>query len=307
MNLGFSSPEAVAAVKPADAATVILLRETEAGPFEVFLMRRHGRQSFMANAFVFPGGRLDQADCDPALISLADGLSAEKARLDFNEPDLEPAKALGLYFTAIRETFEEAGLLLAGWSMGRPVSFTGETAGRYAAYRKGLQTGELTLKEIALKEGLRFDLSRLQPYSHWITPEVEKKRFDTRFLLARLPREQTPVHDSMEMTESVWLAPREAVDRHYGGALLLMPPTIKTLEELSSFQTIEEVLAAAANRTILPILPRASITGETIILKLPYDPEYDLEEYKQPPRLQDKTRLYLAGGRWRTAYFGDSV
>jgi len=286
---------------PPDAATVILTRETDQGPFEVFLMRRHRNQAFMGSAFVFPGGQLDPTDCDPKLAALALGLTPEEARQKLNEPKLPPEKALGLFFAAVRETFEEAGVLLAAPNGDDHSSFQyvgGED--RFEAYRLKLYRRELSLRDLAEKEGLSYRLDLLTPYAHWITPQIESKRFDTRFFLARMPRRQVPLHDAVEMTESLWLTPAQALARQADGHLLLMPPTLKTMEELARFASADELLAAARSKEIRPILPQVYQDGDAFGIILPHDPEYSIAEYKQPVRPGEASRILNVGGRWRT-------
>jgi len=284
-----------------DAATVILVRDGDHGFFEVFLMRRHQRQNFMASAFVFPGGRLDEADCDPGLIPYAQGLSAEEAKLSLNEPDLPDEKALGLFFASVRETFEEAGVLLASTASGDMVDFSGNMSDkRFSDYRFKIHEQTMSLRDLAEAEGIYFRFDLLTPYAHWITPQIESKRFDTRFLLARMPQNQVPIHDSIEMTESLWITPADALVRQAAGELLLMPPTLKTMEELAEFSSIEQLFNAAASRDIQPILPQAFQTPEGFGVKLPYDPEYTLTDSKLPPRPGEPSRIVMVNGRWET-------
>lgn len=297
---GVYTEESRAPIAPLDAATVILTRENEERSFDIFLMRRHKRQSFMGGAFVFPGGRVDEADCDPELHSFADGLSVEEAREKLGEPDLPADRALGMFFAAVRETFEEARILLA--SEVHPSDSKKMT--HWEAYREKIHEEEMTLADLARKENIRFALDHLIPYSHWITPEVETKRFDTRFLVARMPRGQQPRHDTVEMTESIWLTPEEALIRQKTGDLPLMPPTLKTIEELSAFSSIDHLFSSTASRRLRTILPQAFQTEGGFGVKLPYDPEYSLEEYKQSLRPGEPSRIILVDGKWETQVFG---
>ncbi len=296
-------PQANAAT-PRDAATVILLRENKKKPFELFLMRRHKKQSFMSGAFVFPGGALDTSDCDPVLLTYIKDLSMEDAIRCLNEPDTEKEKAIGLFFAAVRETFEEAGVLLADFVEDAPGADSDRrNLNDLSVYRKKLHNGELTLKDIAQKASVRYLLRLLTPYARWITPEIEGKRFDTRFFIARMPEHQSPEHDAVELVESLWLTPEEALEKHAGKEIMLMPPTLKTIEELSGFSSIDQVFEAAANKTILPILPQSYITESGFAIKLPHDPEYTIDAYKQPFRKDDPSRVVMIDGRFRTMFF----
>lgn len=293
-----------------DASTVILVRDggsDTAEPFEIFLMRRHREQAFMGGATVFPGGRLDDEDCDRVLASYVRGLTPEEARLQLNEPDLSDDRALGVFLAAVRETFEEAGVLHATTVGGEWINFEDdETETRFSEYRLMLHKRELSLRELADKEGIRYSLDLLTPYAHWITPRIEGKRFDTRFLLARLPEGQIPIHDSIEMTESIWLTPRDALARYDAGQILLMPPTLKTIEELSGYSSADQLFEAAATRRIYPILPQFFRTADSFGVRLPHDAEYSIDDYKQPARQDESSRIVMIDGKWRTMRADDN-
>lgn len=267
----------------------------------VFLMRRHRDQNFMGGAFVFPGGRLDEADCDLDLVPHTRGFTGAEAKRRLQAPDLPEEKALGLFFAALRETFEESGVLLAYDATGQIIDLAeGETAGRFAGYRLQIHDHRLSLRELAQQERLTFAPDLLTPYSHWITPEIESKRFTTRFFLARQPPEQIPFHDTVEMTKSQWLTPSTAIKQQREGQILLMPPTLKTLEELNEFDSLDDLFQAARSREIRTILPEAFMTDDGFGVRLPHDPEYKIEAYKQPPRPEETSRIVMRGDRWRT-------
>jgi len=292
--------------KPLDSATVILVRDSSQGQYKVLLMRRHRDQGFMGGAFVFPGGRLDEGDCDPDLIRYTRGFTAAEAKRRLQAPDLPEEKALGLFFAALRETFEEAGVLLGHDQAGRPIDFqAGETAGRFAAYRLQLHQNQLSLRGLAEVENLQYALDLLVPYAHWITPEVEARRFSTRFFLARNPEGQLPFHDTIEMTKSQWVTPSEALALHQASNILLMPPTLKTIEELNKSESVDQLLSAARSRRIRTILPQAFVAGDGFGVKLPHDPEYTIEAYKQSPRPGETSRIVMLNGRWRTEHAGE--
>lgn len=285
---------------PVDAVTVIMVREGGQMPFDVFLMRRHRDQGFMGGAFVFPGGRLEEADCDLSLLKRATGLDAGQAKAKLNEPFLSGEKAMGLFLAAVRETFEEAGVLWAASFCSQTIDFSDEqTQQRFREHRSRLQRGEISLKTIAETEGLCFPIGLLTPFSHWITPEVEIRRFDTRFLLARMPEGQSPAHDSVETVESLWLTPGEALARNESGEILLMPPTLKTMEELGHFASLEELFHDANEREIHPVLPQPFSEGQSFGVKLPHDPEYTITVYKRPPSPDEPSRIVCRDGVWR--------
>ena len=198
-----------------DAATVILIRPSKSVDWEIFLARRHQNQAFMAGAYVFPGGQLEEVDNDPELnkyIKTADVF--DPCRL-LQDSGLPSEKALGFFIAAIRETFEEAGILLGGKTIGHYVSFHDEKVlKRFNDYRHQLNASQITLAGIAQKEEISIYPDALIPYAHWITPEFEKKRFSARFFLAKLPPDQTPVADTTELTESIWITPQKALEMH---------------------------------------------------------------------------------------------
>ena len=286
---------------PRDAATVILLRDRSGGPYEVFLMRRHTNQAFMGGAYVFPGGRLDDADQDPGLADCTGRLSATEARRLLQEPHLPGGAALGLFLAAIRETFEEAGVLLARDTAGRLLDMADpETADRFAAYRLELHEERITLMDLGRRESLCYAPDLLIPYSHWITPEFEPRRFDTRFFLARLPEGQVALHDRMELTESCWVTPAFALAEHAAGRIVLMPPTLKTIEELGAFSSTEPLFAAARLQRISTIFPEAFRTADSFGVLLPHDPQYTLAAFKQPTRPGETSRIVMQDGLWKT-------
>lgn len=126
-------------------------------------------------------------------------------------------------------------------------------------------------------------------------------RFDTRFFLAKLPPDQTPIADAMEITKSLWVTPQKALEMHRQKEIILMPPTLKTIEELSAFRDIDELFSAAKTKIIYPILPQLAEN----ILKLPHDPEYSIEAYKKPPNTDDPSRILGENGVWETAFYND--
>lgn len=287
--------------RPLDAATVILVRDSGrgGGPYEIFLVRRRKSQHFMGGASVFPGGRLEAGDCDPGLVPYLAGLAPEAACERLQEPDLDPHTAVGLFVAAIRETFEEAGVLLAYGDSGRVLDLSDAgTAGRFASYRLEIHANRMSLGDLARRENLRYGLDLLVPYAHWITPEIESTRFDTRFFLALHPHGQFPFHDSVETTRSLWVTPSRALALHETGALLLMPPTLKTIHELSRYESTAELIAAAAQKKIRPVLPESFADDNCFGVRLPHDPEYTAAALKQPHRPGEPSRIVMKDGRW---------
>ncbi len=273
-----------------DAATVMLLRDTPR--LEVFLLRRHSRSSFMANAWVYPGGQLDLGDVHPENRDVICGVSPEEAGQMLRTPS---EKAIGLFLAAVRETFEESGILL--------VSKDSEAmdAAKRSEYRERLQNQKMSLLEVAQREGLRFDLAELAFFAHWITPVIEPKRFDTRFFVARAPGEQIAEHDSLETTASMWATPGEALDLARKSEILLAPPTIRTLEQISDFDSAGAALTWAKNEVPPCLIPHFDHLDGASTLLLPGDPLYPPNTYVNSEPVSDGiTRMVMEGSFWRS-------
>lgn len=260
-------------VKP--AATVLLVRDADAGGVEVFMLRRTFNAAFASGMFVFPGGKVDDVDGVDEIAELCDGLT-----------DAHASSLLGIangglaYWVAcIRECFEEAGVLLARHeTTGDVVRFDDEsTAQRFEVERENIHDGSVALLDLCKREGLRLTTDDIHYVSHWITPMGEKRRFDTRFFIARAPQAQEPLHDDGETIESFWISPQEAIERAHEKDLMLMPPTKANIEFLLPYKTADEVLAAAAQvgmpQTILPKL-KIDADGRVVGIAMPGDPEY---------------------------------
>ena len=220
---------------PRESTTVILVRKNDAGRGEVFLARRHQRQSFMAGAYVFPGGQVDATDSDLGLSHYILATDNFNPQTILQDASLTPEMAQSLFICAIRETFEETGVLFAQTGGNFIQLDSGQDIARFVRYRRELNRGEISLQDIAAKENLFFALHALIPYAHWITPEIVPKRFSTRFFLAGLPDGQTATTDSDELTDSLWVTPGDALQMQLSKEITLMPPTLKTLEELAAF------------------------------------------------------------------------
>ena len=293
---------------PQKATTIILLREDHSKGFEVFLLKRHEKSSFMAGNYVYPGGRIDREDHNLEICPSCKGISPEEAQQVLGGT-LSPEESLAYWIAGIRELFEEAGVLLAYDQQGDPFTLKNrEQEERFFNYRDLLQKGKMTLCQLAQQEHLFLALDQIRYYAHWITPEARPQRFDTYFFVARHPVGQEAIHDQKETTAGTWITPKDALKENLIGEVILSPPTLKTLEDLSRFKTIDEVLQSLKGReipAILPVLTKAS--GEPFIV-FPWDPEY--EEFQRgnvpasinhgrPSHPQDATtRLIFRKDRW---------
>ena len=281
-----------------DAATVILVRKSRLAPFEVFLMRRHRAQSFMGGAFVFPGGTADPADAFPEDHQFENNHAFLTSLDRMTQGGISRDRAKSLFTTAIRETFEEAGVLFAR-SPGKPPGHEGVLDGMAVdSARKQIHDQVVGLDDIIKAQGLLLAPEALLPYARWITPEMEKKRFDTWFFIARMPEGQKPAHDDVELVDSCWMTPASALAQNDAGRLHLMPPTLKTLLELQAFESAEQLFSTVGTKQILPILPQAMGDEIRFGVKLPHDPEYTITAYKQLPRPAEPSRILIKDGRW---------
>lgn len=253
---------------PRPAATVVLLRDAEGGP-EALLLRRHGRSGFAADAWVFPGGVVDQADRSGEVADRLDGPSPEDWARRLGVDD--PREAVGYAVAALREAFEETGILLAR------SDFVGDThrdaAESLAVARRALLNDVVSLRDVAVGNGLRLAGDELIYVGHWITPEPEPRRYDTRFFAARAPEGAVcTVHDA-EMVDSVWLRPAEAVERFHHGQLRLLPPTVHTLRQLAAYASWRELRAALEDAPVPSITPRMERRAEGVAIVVPEIPK----------------------------------
>jgi 8-oxo-dGTP pyrophosphatase MutT (NUDIX family) len=258
-----------------DAATVMLVRDAPDGDpgIEVFMLRRNLQSDFVGGAYVFPGGAVDDHDRHSNLEAVCVGRS-----------DADASRQLGIdkgglayWVAAIRECFEEAGVLLARDELGRTVRFDDpELDARFRVHRQAVDRGARRLVEVCGEEGLQLEVDDIYYFSHWITPEGAPRRYDTRFFVTRGPAGQVPLHDDRETIANLWIRPSEALARHRAGEFDLVFPTMRSLVALERFATADAVLLAAAAIDEVPaILPKIveDATGYRILL--PGDDGYD--------------------------------
>jgi 8-oxo-dGTP pyrophosphatase MutT (NUDIX family) len=264
--------ESKAVVPALPAATVTLVRDTHAS-LEVLMLQRNYRSGFMPGVFLFPGGALDPEDASDAVITRCAGID-----------DAGSSAVLGLakgglaYWTAaIRESFEEAGVLLAYDDAGELVNpGTPSRIGRFEDYRRRLNAGEACLGEMLEREGLRLATDRLTYFGHWITPVTAPRRYDTRFFVAVAPEGQEALPDNVEAIHHVWVNPAHALERNRAGRFGMRTPTIRTLEHFAQHDTVETLIAALRKQPIArALLPRIGPDGRVL---LPGDPGYEAVE-----------------------------
>ena len=226
------------------AATVVVLRPRDTGSYDVLMVRRNDNVAFMAGAYVFPGGRLDEAD--------ASETEPRTERWASRFEDLSPAEEHTYRAAAARELLEEAQVVI--------------------------------------------DPADLVPLAHWVTPEIEIRRFDTRFFLVRVPAGQQARHDESETTALEWLSPADALQSAEQGTIMLPPPTWTTLKRLAPYHSIDDAIDWARQLRIVRVQPMLIKTDEHTILTLPGDPTYPTIDGWEVP---DDTRFRLQDGRWR--------
>ncbi len=268
------------AATPRPSSTVILLRDEADGPapFSVLMLERHGSIAF-PGAHVFPGGIVDAADAD------APGarLPASQRWASPGEGD-RPPDALPYWVAAARELFEEVGILLAARG---DTLLDGPLPSDVLALRPRLHAGE-PLPCLLREVGLRLATEQLLYFARWITPTINPKRWDTRFLVGRTPRGQEPVVDGTETVSCRWYTPRAALDAYLAGQIVLIPPTVRTLDDLTRFGSVDDVLADAAQRIVRALTPEIVQDGRRTSLSYPD---------AGGPNVARK--LELRDGRWR--------
>ena len=268
---------------PLAAATVVMLRDGTDG-LEVFLIKRHIKSNVLGGVFVFPGGKVDKLDA-----RLDTATYIDQPLLDLhtplNEPDIDHATAAGLYVAAVREVFEESGILFA----------VGAGLAHAARATAMLREGK-AFAAVLTDMQLRLQTS-LAPWSRWITPvspSVMNKRFDTRFFVAAVPAGQVATHDNFEATESIWLKPRAALEQQRDGLIEMAPPQIMTLAHISRFANVQAVMHYARSRMAPVIQPHAIDIDGTRVVCYPGDEQHPVKEKAMPgpTRLQYHNKLF---------------
>jgi 8-oxo-dGTP pyrophosphatase MutT (NUDIX family) len=219
-----------------DAATMALLRDASDG-LEVYLLQRSSAAVFSPNAHVFPGGALDAAD------------RAQSMNRWCGPFDRGHSCPIAYYIAAIRESFEEAGLLLAYDASGELIRLDDpDVHERFGLHRKAMHAGQRSLDALCVEEGLMLAVDRLVPFGHWITPKGAPRRFDTRFFAAAAPEHQTASSDEIETTSGLWARPVDVLAANDRGEIELILPTRRSLEALAKHRRVDDALAGVSNR-----------------------------------------------------------
>jgi 8-oxo-dGTP pyrophosphatase MutT (NUDIX family) len=256
-------------VTPRPASTILLLRDSPRGEIEVFMMVRHHEIEFSSGALVFPGGSVEKGDngivAAPELYSGGEGLDED---------------ALSFRVAAIRETFEESGILLARPKGSAALVDAKRTTQVEAAHRAALCERRTTFLDVLRDNDLTLALDQLVPYAHWITPEGMSKRFDTWFFLASAPAEQVGTHDGKESTDSIWLSPHEAVEGGESGRFKLPFPTTRNLIKLAKQPSVQSALDDARGGPIVTVVPVITTLDGRRLLRIPREAGYDGEVFE---------------------------
>ena len=256
-----------ASVPVRPAATVMLVDDRP--DLQVFMMERHANTVFAGGMWVFPGGAVDHQD-DPAYYQ---NIATHRTDAEASELMHLESGALAYYMAAVRETFEEAGILLALHARDEsPLVITPANEARFADYRHRLNHGEIEFKTILEQENLLADVGQMHYIARWITPLGSPRRFDTRFFLARVPPHQVPVHDDGELVNSDWVRPPDVMQRYADGEMNMISVTERMVRILSAFDDADDAIAAAARN-----LPdeRARVHRGTGIITMPGEPGYE--------------------------------
>ncbi|MGV9563206.1 NUDIX hydrolase [Streptomyces sp. NPDC003480] len=253
-------------VTPKRAATVMLLRDTDGAP-AVHMLRRRASMAFAGGAYAYPGGGVDPRDHDRRIGWAGPTRAWWAKRLGVGETD-----AQAIVCAAVRETYEEAGVLLAGPT---PETVVGDTTGAdWEASRASLVARDLSFAEFLDRRGLVLRSDLLGAWARWITPEFEPRRYDTWFFVAALPEGQRTRNASTEADRTVWIRPRDAAAAYDKGELLMMPPTIATLRQLVPYATAADALKAAPGRDLAPVLAQAHLEDGEVVLVWPGHDEF---------------------------------
>ena len=255
---------------PAVPAATILLLRSGASAIEVFMVVRHHQIDFASGALVFPGGKADPQDFDDALLPVLSGAHPDQ-------------NMRAIQVSAIREAFEECGVLLAR-EVGSDALIPGERLQSLERYREALNSGEVALLDFLVTEQLILACDTLVHFAHWITPEMMPKRFDTHFYLAMAPADHVALHDGYESVDSVWISASDAAAEAAAGTKTVIFPTLRNLEKLGASDSPETAIETARGSEVVPVLPWTEQRDDGNYLCIPKAAGYVVSEEKMPSR-----------------------
>ncbi len=261
-----------------DASTIILVRDTQKNELEVLMLERNTKSGYVPGAHLFPGGGVDETDKSSEYLDICTGITdkalnhRDKA---FNNAVDTDDHTLAWKVAAIRECFEEVGILLATPLPGN--------SKRLAKYRTQVAEDPKQLIDICKAENIRLTADKLHYFSHWITPHGAPRRYDTRFFLTIAPENQSPVEDGTEIVKTLWITPKKALEAYREGSFDMLLPTVKTLETIGEFKDVESLIKWAGNLDTIPsIQPRVRMHNDELQVLIPGDDGYD-ETDEYPP------------------------
>lgn len=254
---------------PVPSATILMLRDGPQG-LEVFMVVRHHQIDFASGALVFPGGKADPQDFDAALIPHLDGAADDEAMR-------------AIQVSAIREAFEECGILLAR-EEGQSSLIAAARLAELEPYRTSLHNGEASMVAFVQQEGLRLACDRLVHFAHWVTPDMLPKRFDTHFFLAEAPADHLAIHDGHESVDSIWIRPADVLEQAAAGTRTVIFPTLRNVEKLACCDSVSDALAAAAEAPVVRVLPWTERRDDGTYLCIQREAGYAVSEERMPDR-----------------------
>ena len=249
---------------PIPSATIIIGRESSEG-FQIFMVVRHHQIDFASGALVFPGGKTNPGDHDPDIRQYCNG--AEKLS----------GQELATRVAAIRETYEESGILLAR-QKGDEGIVPGNRLPELAKNREKLTSGSINMLDFLKAESLGLAIDQLTLFAHWITPEMMPKRFDTFFYLAKAPEDHLAVHDGLESVDSLWISPRQALAENEAGKRTIIFPTRMNIEKLGRSSTLSDAITKAKNSPVVSVQPWVENRESGPFLCIPKEADYDISE-----------------------------
>ena len=255
----------MAVVEPKPAATLLALRETRTehgNELQTIMVVRHRKIDFASGALVFPGGKVAAEDNSENMRKLC----ANHAQ--FNDTEL------GYRIAAIRETFEESGLLFA-YPENDTNYITEEIQSQYQQYREGINENKISMLDFLLEENLTLAVDQLIPFAHWITPEMVPKRYDTHFFVAKAPDAQSASPDGSESVEAIWINPNDAIKQGDEGKLTVIFPTRMNLQKLGSHSSVEEAIEQTKQQKIITVLPWTEMIDNKAYICIPDDAGYE--------------------------------
>ncbi len=285
-----------------NASTVILARKNQNG-FEIYLLQRSIKSGFMGGLYVFPGGVADPDDFDTDFWTSRIDLSPEQIEQKLGGPSFSWEQALGFSIAAIRETLEESAVFLAQDTEKRRTELE-----EIRSFRLCPDLPRSWFKTWVAQKNWVLCPGHLKRWSHWITPESMKKRFDTRFFMAFMPPGQTCTTDNRETVNGIWISPSKALEQNLTSETPLSPPTIVTMTQLNRFDTFDELRSACTARTWAgPITPRLVRTHKGPVIIEPWDPMWDKESIIDAENLasrvlapgSDFSKIWCDNGIWK--------